>query len=150
TDGAVELEWLGTRYCLERSGHSFTEDQLRLLAAIGAVLSARYRSIFSSGSAAANPQLFDGLAEDRYVSAFLDPSPYSDEAEPPSRRDVVADAITVLRQSSLITYENRRSSTGVILAGQGTDGREGKAESPPGAVPYTGALISIKSFHRLC
>src|SRR5579872_731357 len=150
TDGAVELEWLGMRYCLERAGHSFTEDQLRLLGAIGGVLSARYRSIFFSGSAAANPQLFEGLAEDRYVSAFLDPSPYLDEAEPPARRDVVADVIEVLRQSSLITYENRRISTGVILAGPGADGWEAVTELPPGAAPYTSALISIKSFHRLC
>jgi hypothetical protein len=150
TDGVVELDWLGMRYRLERPGRSFTEDELRLLAAIGGVLSARYRSIFLSGSVAANPHIFEGLAEDRYVSAFLDPSPYLEEAEPPARRDVVADAIDVLRQSSLITYENRRISTGVILAGPGPEAREARTALPAEAVPYTSALISIKSFHRLC
>lgn len=150
TDGALDLEWLGTRYHLQRSGHSFTEDQLRLLGAIGGVLSARYRSIFYAGSAAASPQLFEGLAEDRYVSAFLDPSPYLREDPAAGRRDVVADAIEVLRQSSLITYENRRISTGVILSGHGTDGPGTVAGLPRGAAPYNSALVAIKSFHRLC
>src|SRR5690242_9283369 len=95
TDGALDLEWMGTRYHLERAGRSFTEDQMRLLAAIGGVLATRYRSIFFSGAAAASPQLFEGLAEDRYVSAFFDPSPYMGEGELPTKRDVVADAIAV-------------------------------------------------------
>lgn len=143
TDGSVDLDWMGTRYHLERSGHSFTEDQLRLVGAIGGVLSARYRGIFFAESAASTSHLFEGLAEDRYVSAFLDHSPYLDERGLPTERDVVADAIEVLRESSLSTYENRRIATGVILTGDG-------AELPRGAVPYTSALVSIKSFHRLC
>jgi hypothetical protein len=150
TDGALDLELMGTRYHLEIGGRSFTEDQIRLLAAIGSVLSARYRSIFYSGAAAASPHLFEGLAEDRYVSAFLDPSPYAGEGEPPAKRDVVADAIELLRQSSLITYENRRISTGVILAGAEPSATDKQAELPLGAVPYTSALVSIKTFHRLC
>jgi hypothetical protein len=114
------------------------------------VLSARYRSIFFADSAAASPQLFEGRSEDRYVSAFLDPSPYADGGAQPAKHDGIADAIEVLRQSSLITYENRRISTGVILVGPGRDGRDAKTEPPAGAVPYTSALVSIKSFHRLC
>lgn len=150
TDGSLDLEWMGTRYHLERSGYSFTEDQLRMLGAIGGVLSARFRSVFFAG-AAASPQLFEGLAEDRFVSAFLDPSPYLGEGEPPGKRDGVADAIEVLRQSSLITYENRRISTGVILVGQGgEEAVETHSELPAGAVPYTSGLVAIKSFHRLC
>ncbi len=83
TDGGLELEWMGTRYDLARAGRPFTEDQLRLIGAIGAVLSARYRSIFYAVSAA-TPHLFAGLAEDRYVSAFLDHSPYLDEGGLPA------------------------------------------------------------------
>lgn len=150
TDGALDLEWMGTRYHLERPGGAFTEDQVRLLGAIGEVLSARYRGIFLTGSAAASPQLFEGLAEDRYVSAFLDPSPYLGQGEAALKRDVVADAIEVLRQSSLITYENRRISTGVILVHQDAEKREARTEVPRGAMPYTSALVSIKTFHRLC
>jgi hypothetical protein len=149
TDGALDMEWMGARYHLERTGLSFTEDQLRLLTAIGRMLGTRYRSIFFSGAAGA-PQLFEGLAEDRYVSAFLNPSPYLGEGEPPAKRDVIADAIEVLRQSSLITYENRRISTGVILAVQEPGTLETQAGLPLGAVPYAAELVSIKGFHRLC
>src|SRR5437764_8603744 len=67
TDGAVDLEWMGARYQCARDGRPFTEEQLRLLAAIGAVLSARYRSIFSAVSVASTTGLFEGLAEDRFV-----------------------------------------------------------------------------------
>ena len=150
TDGALDLEWMGTRYHLRRSGRSFTEDQIRLLAAIGGVLATRYRSIFFSGARAANPQLFEGLAEDRYVSAFLDPAHYVGGAKTSAKRDVVADAIEVLRQSSLITYENRRISTGVILAGPESPIGHTPAVLPAGSVPYNSALVSIKGFHRLC
>ena len=150
SDGTLDMEWMGTHYHLERVGRSFTEHDLRLLAAIGRVLSSRYQSIPFAGSAAASPYLFEGLVEDRYVSAFLDPSPYMGEGEPPAMRDVVAEAIEVLRQSSLITYESHRISTGVILVSQGRDARDAKPELPRGAVPYTSTLVSIKSFHRLC
>jgi len=72
------------------------------------------------------------------------------EGEPPAKRDVVAEAIEVLRQSSLITYESHRFSTGVILISQNRKARDAKPELPLGAVPYTSAPVSIKSFHRLC
>src|ERR1700681_282959 len=58
TDGSLDLEWMGTCYHLQRAGRPFTEDQLRLLGAIGAVLSARYRSIFFPASAASTSHLF--------------------------------------------------------------------------------------------
>jgi len=149
TDGSLELEWMGTCYSCQRIGRSFSEDQLRLIGAIGAVLSARYRSIFHAVSAA-TPHLFTGLAEDRYVSAFLDYAPYLDEAGLPEARNVVADAIEVLRESSLLTYENRRISTGVILVGPGEDPYNRVRELPRDALPYTSSLVAIKSFHRLC
>jgi hypothetical protein len=150
TDGTLRLEWLGIQYHLVSRDNVFSEDELRLLGAIGSVLSARYRGIFSPGSSPYASHLFDGLAEDRYVSAFLDHYPYFEGNGLPAERDVVADAISVLRQSSLITYENRRISTGVILVGAGGDPYHAIPELPLGAVPYTSALVSIKSFHRLC
>jgi hypothetical protein len=87
--------------------------------------------------------LFQGLAEDHYVSAFLDPSPYLESKIVPSARDRISDALEVLRITSLTTYENRRVSTGVLLLG--SDPRP----CPAGAVPYTSDLAAIKSFHRL-
>jgi hypothetical protein len=144
------LEWMGLQYELARPNQAFSEDELRLLAAIGGVLSVRYRGIFVSGPSAYASHLFQGLAEDRYVSAFLDHVPYVDAQDVPVDRDVVADAIEVLRQSSLLTYENRRISTGVILIGSEADPYHTIPELPLGALPYTSAVVSIKSFHRLC
>jgi hypothetical protein len=149
TDGTLHLDWLGTQYHLVSQDNVFSEDELRLLGAIGGVLSARYRGIFSPGSSPYASHLFEGLAEDRYVSAFLDHYPYFDGDGLPTERDVVADAIRVLRHSSLITYENRRISTGVILVGAADDPFHLIPELPAGAQPYTSALVSIKSFHRL-
>ena len=65
--------------------------------------------------------------------------------------DVIAGAIEVLRESSLLTYENRRISTGVLLLGCGARhccirGRRGR----PRPCPYNSDLIGVKSFHRLC
>jgi hypothetical protein len=150
TDGSIDLEWMGTCYHLERRGRPFTEDQLRLLGGIGAVLSARYRSIFFPATAASTSHLFEGVQEDRFVSAFLDHFPYLDEDGLPTERDVVADAIEVLRESSLITYENRRISSGVILIGEDEDPYHLRPALPRGALPYGNSLVTIKSFHRLC
>src|ERR1039457_4218271 len=142
---------MGTRYHLESpGGRPFTEDQLRLLGAIGSVHSVRYRSIFSAVSATSSVALFEGLPEDRYVSAFLDHTPYLDEDSVAGHRDVVASAIEVLRESSLLTYENRRISTGVILTGSGSDPFHANPALPKGALQYTSSLVGIKSFHRLC
>src|SRR5258708_1565946 len=104
TDGALDLEWMGTVYHFERGGgRPFTEDQVRLVGGIGAVLSARYRSLFVGGAAAATFGLFAGLPEDRYVSAFLDHFPYLDEDTVPEGRDVVADPTQALRGSDPFT-----------------------------------------------
>lgn len=151
SDGGVELEWMGTRYHLDCvGGRPFSEEQLRLLGAIGSVHSVRYRSIFSANSASASFAFFEGLAEDRYVSAFLDHTPYLDEENVPGHPDVVANAIEVLRESSLLTYENRRISTGVILTGSDAHAGHGNGDMPHGALRYANSLVSIKSFHRLC
>ncbi|HEV3201384.1 MAG TPA: hypothetical protein VGZ73_25970 [Bryobacteraceae bacterium] len=151
TDGGANLEWMGTRYHLECVGdRPYSEDQLRLLGAIGSVHSVRYRSIFSAVSATPAFAQFEGLPEDRYVSAFLDHTPYLDEDSVPGHRDVVASAIEVLRESSLLTYENRRISTGVILTGSGSDRFHANPVLPNGALQYTSSLVGIKSFHKLC
>jgi hypothetical protein len=147
TDGTVRLEWMGVRYLLARPGRPFTENQLRLLGAIGAVLSTRFRIIFEGGSAIAS-RFFEGLPEDRYVSAFLRLAPYLKPDLPAPGTDVVANAIEVMRESSLLTYENRRIATGVVLLGP-----EASRLVPPlpaDAMHYSSELVGIKSFHRLC
>ena len=151
-DGNTELqiEWLGQRYHFLNGAARFNKSEYRLIWNIGRVLSARYEALFDRELAARNFHLFRGLPEDRYVSAFLDPTRYADWETVATRGDRVADAIEVLRASSLTTYENRRVSTGVLLLAP-TDptensGQDGRAEP----LQYTSALTSIRSFHRLC
>lgn len=149
-DGALELDWLGFRYALSNRGKPLTEDQRKLIRSIGRVLSARYQFLFQAPLAAHNFELFRGLAEDRYISAFLDPAPYASPEPSVQLLDRVADAIEVLRVSSLSTYENRRISTGVLLFGSLPDPCHVLPPRPSGALRYSSALTSIKSFHRLC
>ena len=150
TDGTLELEWCGTRYRFATHGKAVTESEQRLIAAIGDVLSARYRSIFVSSPAASMLHLFRGLPEDRFVSAYLVPGRYLDQETVPTETDVIAEAIEVMRESSLITYENRRISTGALLLGTAEDPLHPRPRPSLEALPYNRELIGIKSFHRLC
>jgi hypothetical protein len=150
TDGdRVRLEWLGQLYTLRRLGRPFTEGERRLIHAIGQVLTARYQALFNPDIATKNFHLFRGLPEDRYVSAFLDPAPYTNLETLTAKQDRVADAIEALRVSSLTTYENRRISTGVLLLGRGSL-TAGFQPTGDGALRYSSALTSIRSFFRLC
>ncbi len=149
-EGVLELEWLGFRYKLFNQGKSFTENERKLLKSIGNVLSTRYRLLFNADLAARSFHLFRGLPEDRYVSAFLGETPYTEDQMPIWKADRIADAIEVLRVSSLTTYENRRIATGVLLFGSQPDACHSLPPLPSGALRYTDALTSIRSFHRLC
>ena len=64
--------------------------------------------------------------------------------------DRVADAIDVLRISALTAHENRRIVTGVLVFGAQPDPCHIAPPKPTGALPYSMALTSIRSFHRLC
>jgi hypothetical protein len=150
SDGSIELGWFTSRYVLRHKDRSFTEHEMRLIGAVGNVFSARYRSVFKVSSLATTLNLFRGLPEDRFISAFLDSSPYLDGEGLPGGADRIADAIEVLRVSSLITYEGRRISTGVLLLGSRPDPNHTEVPLPRGAHAYTIELTSIKSFHRLC
>jgi len=146
----LELEWLGFRYALSNQGLSLTTNETKLLQSIGQVLSTRYRILFNAHRAAQDFYLLRGLPEDRYVSAFLDPSPYANAGTAAEVHDRVAEAIEVLRVSSLTTYENRRIATGALLFGSRPDPCHALPALPSGALPYSSALTSIRSFHRLC
>lgn len=151
TDGfgmnSVVLDWLGSRYCLTRN-EAFSDQELRLLKAIGAVLDSRYRMIADTDRAEKRFELFRGLPEDRYVSACIDGAPYAQGTwRGPDR---VEDTIEVLRTSSLSTYENRRISTGALLFGKYPDPCHAPPVTPVGALRYSPAVTSIRTFHRLC
>ena len=136
-----EVEWGSLEYAVRLDSRPLSEAETRLVAAINNVLAARYRSLFHTASNVESFGLFGGIPEDRYVSAFLDPSPYIETGN--SSKDRIADAIELLRLTSLTTYENRRVSTGALLLGSGMRPR------PADAVFYTSELAAIKSFHRL-
>src|SRR6266851_2562950 len=111
---ALSLNWLGSQYILE-NGKPFSDSELKLLKSIGAVLDCRYQMLFDATLVEQQFDLFRGLPEDRFVSAYVDSRPYAGEVwKGPDR---VEDAIEVLRTTSLSTYENRRISTGTLLFG---------------------------------
>jgi hypothetical protein len=144
---SLVLSWLGSRYSLTRN-EAFSTQELKLLQGIGAVLDCRYRMIADTDRAEKRFELFRGLPEDRYVSAFIDATPYAQEIwQGPDR---VEDTIEVLRTSSLSTYENRRISTGALLFGKYPDPCHEPPVTPVGALRYSPAVTSIRSFYRLC
>jgi hypothetical protein len=144
---SLVLNWLGSRYSLTRD-EPFSDAELKLLTSIGAVLDSRYQMIVDTTRVEQRFELFRGLAEDRYVSGYIDGAPYEQkEWKGPDR---VEDAIEVLRTSSLSTYENRRISTGALLFGKDPDPCHEPPVRPSGALRYSPALTSIRSFYRLC
>jgi hypothetical protein len=142
----LSLDWLGFRYAFKNSA-PFTEHELKMLKSVNTVLTSRYRMLRDADRSALDVERFSGAQEDRYVSAFLDARPYTDETW--KRRDRIADAIEVLRTSALTTYENRRISTGALLFGTAPDPCHELPECPAGALRYSSALTPIRSFHRL-
>ena len=144
---SLVLNWLGSRYSLTRD-EPFSNAELKLLTSIGAVLDSRYQMIVDTTRVEQRFELFRGLAEDRYVSGYIDGAPY--EQKEWKRPDRVEDAIEVLRTSSLSTYENRRISTGALLFGKDPDPCHEPPVRPSGALRYSAALTSIRSFYRLC
>src|SRR5437899_2814049 len=144
---SLDLCWLGSRYSLTRN-EPFSTEELKLLKGIGAVLDSRYRTIADTDRVEKRFELFRGLPEDRYVSACIDGDPYAQEIwQGPDR---VEDTIEVLRTSSLSTYENRRISTGALLFGKYPDPCHEPPVTPVGALRYSPAVTSIRSFYRLC
>jgi hypothetical protein len=144
---SLVLSWLGSRYSLTRN-EAFSAQELTLLKGIGVVLDSRYRMIADTDRTEKRFELFRGLPEDRYVSASIDGAPYTQDIwQGPDR---VEDTIEVLRTSSLSTYENRRISTGALLFGKYPDPCHEPPVTPVGALRYSPAVTSIRSFYRLC
>jgi len=147
--GQLEFEWMGNGYSLTAASN-LSEHERRLIRSIGMVLSSRYQLLTDEALAAQSFQLFRGLPEDRFVSAFLDSTPHSSAEAIAQVPDRVADAIEVLRTSSMSTYENRRISTGVLLFGSMPEPCHEPPQTPSAALRYSHQLTTIRSFHRLC
>jgi len=145
----VSLQWLGRRSSLFHPG-GLTGEQIRLLEAIGRTLAVRYEALSNTTTAAQSLQLFRGLPEDHYVSAFLDPKTYASIEALSHSANRIAAAIEVLRVSALTTYENRRITTGALLFGRMPDPCHAPPPELAEALPYSGELTPSRSFFRLC
>ncbi len=144
---ALTIRWFGSRHVLHvPSRRPFTEHEVRLARAIGAVLSIRYRAVFDPKQMLERGELFRGAIEDRYVGAFVDDSAYSNLSM--SRPDSVATAIEVLRVAAMSSYENRSISSGVLILGDG-EVAPAAAMRDSQVFRYTHALTGIKTFYRL-
>jgi hypothetical protein len=73
------LNWLGSRYSLTRD-EAFSDAELKLLTGIGAVWDSRYRMIVDATRVEQRFELFRGLPEDRYVSAYIDGARYAHQS----------------------------------------------------------------------
>src|SRR5512141_393399 len=103
----LTIRWFGSRHVLHvPTRRPFTEHEVRLARAIGAVLAARYRAIFDPKQMLERGELFRGVIEDHYVGGFLDVSSSMSDLHR-TRADLVATAIEVLRVAALSSYENR-------------------------------------------
>ncbi|WP_422927425.1 hypothetical protein [Singulisphaera sp. PoT] len=143
----LEVGMFGLRYSLlPRPGTRFSTQDLRMLRAIGAVLSLRYHHLFQVAHFS-RIELFRGGSEDHYVAAFVEPQAYAPATAKLSR---IASTILTLRTAALSTYENRRVSTGALLIGPGEVPAVAPEEAPPDALDYVAELTSLKSIHRLC
>jgi hypothetical protein len=144
----LSVRWFGSRHVLHvPPRRPFTEHEVRLARAIGAVLAVRYRAVFDPKQMLERQDLFRGAIEDRFIGAFLDQTSYAEPSQ--VRADVIANAIEVLRVAALSSYENRSISSGVMVLDSDHDGKQNR-NAPETAFFYTQALTGIKSFYRLC
>jgi len=147
-DADMEFTWLGRRYRL--AGGAVSSDESNLVRAIGRVLELRYHLLENTAFAVQSLQMFSGLAEDRYVSSYLEPSTFADVKTAATKADRITSVIEVLRVSALSTYENRPIQTGALLFGSMVDPCHPPPNRPAGAIKYSAALTGTRSFHRLC
>jgi hypothetical protein len=144
----LTIRWFGSRHVLHvPAKRPFTAHEVRLARAIGTVLAARYRAIFDPKAMLERGELFRGAIEDRYIAAFLD-APAAKDAGP-SRADLIATAIEVLRVAALSSYENRSISSGVLILEGEDDPVRPRRVSQDHLYRYSQDLTAIKSFYRL-
>ena len=148
-ENRLNFDCLGSQYALT-GGRKFSEHEQKMVRSIARFLSTRYRLLFDSEIANRTSTVFSGLAEDRYVSAFLDGSVFDDAHSMATRPDRISGVIEVLRISALSSYEDKRISTGALLFGSFPDACHSLPPRPADALFYSSELTAIRSFHRIC
>jgi hypothetical protein len=142
-DDDLSVDLFGVCYRVDlRVGPRAGILDLRMVRAIGAVLSLRHQHLFQINHSS-RLELYRGGSEDHYVAAFVEPWAYASTS---SRSSRIASTIHTLRTAALSTYENRRVSTGALLLGGEGQGEEAATD----ALHYGVELTALKSIHRLC
>jgi hypothetical protein len=145
----LSFESLGTGYVLTNH-REFSDHEQRMVRSMVRFLSTRYELLSDRELAEQSMPIFEGLIEDRYVSAFLEARVFNDAHSAATLPDRISEAIEVLRISALSSYEDKRISTGALLFGPMKDACHSLPHLPAGALPYSSDLTSIRSFHRIC
>ena len=143
---SLSLCGFGFQHCVMRE-EPFSDAEVKLLKSIGIVLDSRYRMLVDGSHGEQRFEIFRGLPEDRYISAYINGVSWAQRIS--QGTDRVHDAIEVLRTTSLSTYENRRISTGALLFGHHPDPCHKPPVTPAGALRYSSELAAIRSFYRL-
>lgn len=134
----IDIEWLRSRYCCSPGVGTFTVAEKKLVEVITLVLDMRYRAMFEL-EMPNRLELVHYPIEDWVVAEYLWPQ----NVLP------VLEALKLLRVAALLTYENRRLSTGILLSAE--EGRVMSDIESEGELPRLGSwLFQVKSLQRLC
>jgi hypothetical protein len=135
--------------CECRRPYPFSRGERRLLHILASVISRRVFELLHSSDGGSAVPAVGGLPEDRFVAEFLlsgvFPGDGSGTASP------LCDVIEVLRLIGSTSYENRKVTTGVLLAIGGSGGRAREiGPAAPQFVRFDPSLATIKSLPRWC
>jgi hypothetical protein len=149
-DGAQHVRFVcaGLR-CECRRPHPFSHSERRLLHHLGSVISRRVFEFQHPSEGGSPIPAVGGLPEDRFVAEFLLSGPFPGDGF--EITGALCDVIDVLRLIGVTSYENRRVTTGVLLAIGGSALADGEVVRPASPfVRFDSSLVAIKSLPRWC
>jgi hypothetical protein len=134
--------------CECRRSYPFSRSERRLLHILGSVISRRVFEFLHSADGGSGVPAVGGLPEDRFVAEFLLSGLFQGDGSEVA--GPLCDAIEVLRLIGVTSYENRRVTTGVLLAIGGSTRRVREiGQGAPQPVRFDPLLATIKSLHPM-
>jgi DNA integrity scanning protein DisA with diadenylate cyclase activity len=135
--------------CECRRAHSFSHSERRLLHLLGSVISRRVFEFLHPSDGGSPVPAVGGSPEDRFVAEFLLSGAFTGDGS--ETVGPLCDVIDVLRLIGVTSYENRKVTTGVLLALGGSTGPDDEVVQPaPPFVRFDSSLAAIKSLPRWC
>jgi hypothetical protein len=134
--------------CECRRAHPFSHSERRLLHLLGSVISRRVFEFLHPADGGSPVSVVGGSPEDRFVAEFLLSGAFTGDGS--ETVGSLCDVIDVLRLVAVSSYENRKVTTGVLLALGGSTGPDGEAVQPAPFVRFDSSLAAIKSLPRWC